>query len=84
MEEGLRLDLHTAPLAPAEPDTPSPANNLGGFIGPSVVGYVLSKTHSYPLGMLILASGNMLAGFVLMGVRVKPQEASTDMEQQPS
>jgi ACS family tartrate transporter-like MFS transporter len=47
--------------------------NLGGFIGPSAVGYVLTRTHSYPLGMLILASGAMLGGLVLLGVRVQRQ-----------
>jgi len=45
--------------------------NLGGFIGPSAVGYVLTRTHSYPLGMAILALGAMLGGLVLLGVRVQ-------------
>jgi len=47
--------------------------NLGGFIGPSAVGYVLARTHSYPLGMMILALGAMLGGLVLLAVRVQPQ-----------
>ena len=46
--------------------------NLGGFIGPSAVGYVLTRTHSYPLGMMILAMGAMMGGLVLLAVRVPP------------
>jgi MFS transporter, ACS family, tartrate transporter len=49
--------------------------NLGGFIGPSVVGYVLTRTHSYPLGMAILALGAMIGGVILLNVRVQ-QESS--------
>jgi ACS family tartrate transporter-like MFS transporter len=48
--------------------------NLGGFIGPSAVGYVLARTHSYPLGMMILALGAMLGGLVLLGVDVHPSQ----------
>ncbi len=48
--------------------------NLGGFIGPSAVGYVLTRTHSYPLGMMILALGAMLGGLVLLGVDVHPSQ----------
>jgi MFS transporter, ACS family, tartrate transporter len=48
--------------------------NLGGFIGPSVVGYVLARTHSYPLGMSILALGAMMGGVVLMSVRVQSHQ----------
>jgi ACS family tartrate transporter-like MFS transporter len=33
--------------------------NLGGFIGPSAVGYVLARTHSYPLRIAILSFGAM-------------------------
>ena len=44
--------------------------NLGGFIGPTAVGYVLARTHSYPLGMMILALGAMMGGMVLLGVQV--------------
>jgi MFS transporter, ACS family, tartrate transporter len=46
--------------------------NLGGFIGPAAVGYVLTTTHSYPLGMSILAGGAILGGLVLLGLRVPP------------
>ena len=47
--------------------------NMGGFIGPSAVGYVLTRTHSYPLGMMILAVGGMMGGLVLLAVRVPHQ-----------
>jgi MFS-type transporter involved in bile tolerance (Atg22 family) len=44
-------------------------------MGPSAVGYVLSRTHSYPLGMMILAMGAMMGGLVLLAVRVPRQPA---------
>lgn len=53
--------------------------NLGGFIGPSVVGYVLSRTDSYPLGMSILACASIVSACVLLLVRVPrtaPQESA--------
>ncbi len=52
--------------------------NLGGFIGPSAVGFVLARTHSYPLGMIILALGAMLGAIVLLGVRVEPPEPKAE------
>jgi ACS family tartrate transporter-like MFS transporter len=54
--------------------------NLGGFIGPSAVGYVLSRTHSYPLGMMILAAGSFFGGLVLLiGVRVPPAREGSEI-----
>jgi hypothetical protein len=37
------------------------------------VGFVLTRTHSYPLGMTILASGGMMGGLALLAVRMQLQ-----------
>lgn len=43
--------------------------NLGGFIGPSVVGYLLSSNYSYTTAMVFLACGYLTAGLLLLAVR---------------
>jgi MFS transporter, ACS family, tartrate transporter len=45
--------------------------NLGGFIGPTVVGYLLSQNYSYTVAMTFLAGGYFLAGLLILGVRVR-------------
>jgi ACS family tartrate transporter-like MFS transporter len=51
--------------------------NLGGFIGPSVAGYLLSHNHSYQVAMTFLASGYFLGGILILGVRVRRTGASS-------
>jgi predicted MFS family arabinose efflux permease len=43
--------------------------NLGGFIGPTVVGYLLSHSASYFVAMSFLAGGYFLSGILILGVR---------------
>lgn len=45
--------------------------NLGGFIGPAVVGYLLSHNYSYTVAMCFLAMGYFLGGLLILGVRVR-------------
>ncbi len=45
--------------------------NLGGFIGPTVVGQLLSRKFSYTTAILFLASCYLLASFLITKVRVK-------------
>jgi len=45
--------------------------NLGGFLGPSLIGYILSRTHSYPLAMLFPSVAFMIGGFTLLAVRTE-------------
>jgi ACS family tartrate transporter-like MFS transporter len=44
--------------------------NLGGFLGPVIVGYLLSRNLPYSLGMTILASGYLVGGLLILAVRV--------------
>jgi ACS family tartrate transporter-like MFS transporter len=44
--------------------------NLGGFLGPVIVGYLLSRNLPYSLGMTVLASGYLLGGLLILAVRV--------------
>jgi MFS transporter, ACS family, tartrate transporter len=44
--------------------------NLGGFAGPYMVGYLTDRTGTYVAGVLLLVSTALLAGIVLMRLRV--------------
>ena len=43
--------------------------NVGGFVGPTVVGYVRQQTHSFTNGMLVLAATLLVAGFLALRVK---------------
>jgi ACS family tartrate transporter-like MFS transporter len=43
--------------------------NLGGFVGPYVVGYLSTKTGSYYGGVLYLAASALLAAFMILALR---------------
>ncbi len=45
--------------------------NLGGFIGPAVVGYLLSRDWPYQVGMSFLAACFLISGLLLLAVRVR-------------
>jgi ACS family tartrate transporter-like MFS transporter len=45
--------------------------NLGGFIGPSVVGYLLSSNYSYTTAMVFLACGHLTGGLLLLAVKIR-------------
>jgi ACS family tartrate transporter-like MFS transporter len=45
--------------------------NLGGFVGPSVVGWVKDTTQSYSAGMLALAAALVAAGILTLIVRLQ-------------
>jgi MFS transporter, ACS family, tartrate transporter len=43
--------------------------NLGGFVGPFIVGYLSKKTGSYLGGILYLASSALIASFLILSLR---------------
>ncbi len=43
--------------------------NLGGFVGPYIVGYLSKKTGSYLGGILYLASSALVASFLILSLR---------------
>ncbi|MBI3667636.1 MAG: MFS transporter [Acidobacteria bacterium] len=45
--------------------------NLGGFIGPTVVGYLLSRNFTYTTAILFLSSCFLVAGVLILNVRVR-------------
>jgi ACS family tartrate transporter-like MFS transporter len=47
--------------------------NLGGFVGPTVVGYLLSSNRSYSVAMMFLAACYLVAGVLILLVRVPPK-----------
>ncbi len=44
--------------------------NLGGFVGPFVVGYLSSRTHSFSGGLAYLLSGLFVSGVLVLCLRV--------------
>ena len=52
--------------------------NLGGFVGPSVMGWLRQETGGYGGGMLVLAAGLIVAACLVMTIKL-PRE-STKME----
>jgi MFS family permease len=44
--------------------------NLGGFVGPYIIGYFGSLTHSFTPGLLILVAALLLAGIIVLRLRV--------------
>jgi len=49
--------------------------NLGGFVGPAIMGYVLSKGHGYPTVAVILAFSFLTSATLIASLRF-PQSAS--------
>jgi nitrate/nitrite transporter NarK len=47
--------------------------NLGGFLGPFVVGYVNTATGSFLGGVLCLSLSALLSGFVILVLRQEQQ-----------
>ncbi len=42
--------------------------NLGGFVGPLIMGYLVSKTHSFTAGLLYLVGNLCLSGILMLAV----------------
>jgi nitrate/nitrite transporter NarK len=38
--------------------------NIGGFVGPFVMGWIKEETGSYALGLLVIASGVLMTGII--------------------
>lgn len=47
--------------------------NLGGFLGPYVMGLVQDATGSFPLGLLAIAMGSVVAGLVVLALGHDPR-----------
>jgi ACS family tartrate transporter-like MFS transporter len=46
--------------------------NLGGFVGPAVMGWLRKGTQSYTGGLLVLATGLTIAGLLVLTLRPRP------------
>jgi ACS family tartrate transporter-like MFS transporter len=44
--------------------------NLGGFVGPLIMGYLVNRTHSFTAGLLYLVGSLSLSGLLMLGVGV--------------
>ena len=47
--------------------------NLGGFVGPSVMGWLRQETGGYAGGMLVLASALIVAAVLVMTIKLPPE-----------
>ena len=46
--------------------------NLGGFVGPVVMGYLAKRTHSFTPGLLYLVASLFVSGALMLSVRSAP------------
>ena len=42
--------------------------NLGGFVGPMVMGYLVNRTHSFSAGLLYLVASLIVSGLLMLAV----------------
>jgi len=50
--------------------------NLGGFVGPMVIGYLANRTHSFSPGLLYLVASLFVSGVLMLAVgRQSPVES---------
>jgi len=54
--------------------------NLGGFVGPLVMGYLVTRTRSFTAGLLYLVGSLCLSGLLMLAVGIGPRRraAATD------
>jgi ACS family tartrate transporter-like MFS transporter len=53
--------------------------NLGGFVGPMVMGYLANRTHSFSAGLLYLVASLFVSGGLMLAVgrQVQPEQISS-------
>ena len=51
--------------------------NLGGFVGPFIVGFLLTRTRSFRAGLSFLVGSFLLSGILMLLVRVRKQSIPT-------
>ena len=51
--------------------------NLGGFVGPFIVGYLLTRTRSFSAGLSFLVGSFLVSGILMLLVRVRKQSLPT-------
>jgi len=51
--------------------------NLGGFVGPFIVGYLLTRTHSFSSGLSFLVASFLASAILMLLVRVRRRDIPT-------
>jgi sugar phosphate permease len=54
-------------------------NLFGGFIGPTLVGWLNGLTHNFTTAFSVLAAGGVVGGFLVLAVRTKPKPATPEL-----
>jgi len=52
--------------------------NLGGFVGPLVMGYLAGRTHSFAAGLLYLVASLFVSGLLMLAVGAKQHPSTHD------
>jgi MFS transporter, ACS family, tartrate transporter len=55
--------------------------NLGGFVGPMVIGYLVNRTHSFSAGLLYLVASLFMSGILMLLVGRRTTLADARAEQ---
>jgi len=50
--------------------------NLGGFVGPFIVGYLLTRTRSFSAGLSFLVASFLISAMLMLSVRVRRHDSS--------
>lgn len=51
--------------------------NLGGFVGPFIVGYLLTRTQSFSAGLSFLVGSFLISAMLMLSVRVRRHDSAT-------
>jgi cyanate permease len=50
--------------------------NLGGFVGPMIMGFLASRMHSFSAALLYLVASLFMAGILILGVGASSRSAA--------
>jgi MFS transporter, ACS family, tartrate transporter len=53
--------------------------NLGGFVGPMVMGYLAGRTHSFKAGLLYLVASLFVSGILMLAVGRQTEVAQNNL-----
>ena len=70
----LPTELLTASAAAASIGLINSVGNLGGFLGPYMIGYLRTRFNSFAPGLAFLLGATLLAGILILTLRMRPQE----------
>jgi ACS family tartrate transporter-like MFS transporter len=58
--------------------------NLGGFVGPMIMGYLVTRTKSFAAGMLYLVGSLLLSSVLMLLVKAGRESAAAEPDMAPN